>query len=130
MKFIFLIFGFFLLGCNLINEPKVIPPSAQITNIYNITDSSAQFTVQVTQQSNATNGNLLISVYYGASISNLDTAFNLSNDPLPTSISGKISNLKGQTEYTIQLYFNGTFGGGTTYEEDFNIGSPKSFTTK
>jgi hypothetical protein len=126
-----LIFGFFLIifcSCNgILNGPTAIPPSAQITNIYDITDSSAQVDVQVTKLSNAENGAFGLSV-----TSNVGSNQNFGIATLPTigNYSIKISNLTNNTIYSLQIYFEGTFGGGTTYEEDFNIGAPKSFTTK
>jgi hypothetical protein len=130
MKFIFLILGFclfFLLGCNYINEPTAIPPSAQITNIYDITDTSAQVDVQISGNTNAQSGYLYLNVYKNNVMIISSPAY---STPLSASYSFSISKLNEQTEYSLQLYFSGIFGGGTSYEQDFNIGSPKSFTTK
>lgn len=116
------------------NQPIIIPPKAEITNIYNITDSTAQVDVQVTSQSNAQvdddfgliidsislNGNKI-----QVSIENFNVERRLIN-----SYSTKISNLKSKTQYYVYLYYGGEFNIGDTYEmEFFDIGSPKIFTT-
>ena len=136
MKFnlLILVFSLILLwGCSgVFNNPVYIPPSAQITNIYNITDSSAQVDVQITEQSNAQWGGMDLFVYFYGTLpsSNYVSGIIIGNDPLPTSFSGKISNLKSQTEYSLQLYFEGQFdNNGGQIAKDFYVGTPKTFKT-
>lgn len=48
----------FIIIFNYACKKEIIPPQAEITNIYNITDSSANVDVKVTKQSNAEYGDL------------------------------------------------------------------------
>lgn len=137
MKFSCLILGFCLTvfcGCSgLFWEP--IYPSAQITKIFNVTDTSAQINVQVTSQSNSSDNYgtnyLHLQVFLGPAVQNTILQDNyLAEDPLPASITVRISRLSSHTEYTIQLFYSGYFiGDGGDGELSSSIGSPRTFTT-
>ena len=117
---------------------EIIPPKAEITNIYNITDSTVNVDVQVTRQSNAWQEHFYLNV---DSISNAGDKFQVqtislnpsNNAPLfhlNNSYSTKISKLKIKTKYSLGLYFSGEFDlGGPNEWHNFSIGELKSFTT-
>ena len=116
-------------------KTEIIPPKAEITNIYNITDSTANVDVTVTQQSNAEYeffGLIVDSTSTTGSITQVQiiTFTRESVIKLNNSYSTKISKLKSQTQYSIHLYLDGYFDiGGPTDKHSFNIGEKKSFTT-
>ena len=138
MKINYLILGFYaLLLFSCVGWPNLqaVPPSAQITSVSEIIDSSTQITKHVTSQANnAKEGVSLVRVYIGAS------AFGIPYDSLtlyygelnlPSSFFCNIQHLKSQTEYTLQLIFRGIFEiNGESEFEEFNVGSPRTFSTK
>ena len=123
---------FLIISCE---QKTAIPPQAEITNIYNITDTSANVDVQVTKQSNA-NGVEEMSLVID-SITKTGNKLKVemwgltgSTYTLNSSYSTVITNLKSKTQYYIYLNFQGIYDiGGSNATENFNIGSPKTFTT-
>jgi hypothetical protein len=113
-----------------------IPPKAEITNIYNITESSATVDVKVTKQSNANyvvdfhlSVDTIGNPYNVQTINLIDTVVNSLNNSYTTVIS----KLKSKTLYSLSLYFYGNFdtGGPNQGEwQGFTIGATKTFTTK
>ena len=128
--FIFLIVFFYIVAC----AKQAIPPQADITNIYNITDTSVNVDVQVTKQSNSQYDiglSLIVdSVPINGNKIKVQQVYFDVVDRLASSYSTKISNLKNKTLYSIYLYYGGVFDiGGPNESEYFTIGSPKTFTT-
>lgn len=122
---------FLIISCE---QKTAIPPQAEITNIYNITDSTAQVDVLVTKPSNAQGdegfGLIVDTISINGNIIEVQTVDFSVIDRLTNNYSAKISNLKSKTHYSIYLSYTGEFDiGGPDQLETFNIGSPKTFTT-
>jgi hypothetical protein len=129
---IFIVFEFY--SCQ--KDSTFIFPKAEITNIYNITLSTAQVDFQVTSQSNAhTDRSFSIIVdtitFNGNKIEVTNVNLNMDGyGKFAGTYSTKLSNLKSKTQYYISLYYDGVFDYGETYEDEGGfIGSPKTFTT-
>ncbi len=125
----------FITACS--DEDSAIPPQAEITNIYNVTDSSVNVEVIVSRQSNAEGQQTLELIIDSISESGNKMQFTkypltpAVNSYLKNSYTATISNLKNKTQYFIYLYFYGEFNlFGTALFENFDIGSPKTFTTQ
>jgi len=120
-------------SCCLYKDPDIIPPEAEITEIYNITDTSASFTIVVTSESN----------------SQWDSGFEIWLDTLsveessppisgssigPDAIVGlynvTISELSSDTHYFARIHYSGVFDiGGPNELEHYFIGEQKEFIT-
>ena len=125
---------FFANAC--VQKKDIIPPQAEIINIYNITDSSANVDVKVTKQSNAESGELGLLIdslsITGSKIQVQTFSFNPPSGvaKLNDTYTTKISKLKSKTQYSISLGYYGVFDvGGPNEEKNFTIGTPKTFIT-
>lgn len=118
------------------NQSSIILPQAEITNIYNITDSTAQVDIQVTQQSNAADQAFGLNVDTMSLTGNLMKIQVITLTPngatkLNSNYSISISKLNSNKEYYISLVFAGEFTiGGESQVENYTIGTTKTFTTK
>ena len=129
----FLIF----LGCifqSCIKNPDIIPPEAEITNIYYITDTSARFDVVVTSHSNAQYGDSY-RIWIDSSEITL-FAFPLYSKSccypltLDSIYSVTITELFPNTRYFARIYYEELFDiGGPNEMKTFLLGEPKEFTT-
>ncbi len=116
---------------------SIISTKAEITNIFNITDTSAYVNVKVTQQSNAEaidGFGIAIDSISAAGISYplLSQSVGLCSDTytLDSSYTAIMTHLKNNTKYSIYLSFTGEWDiGGPNQTFSFDIGSPKTFTT-
>ena len=122
---------FFAYACG----KEIVPPQAEITKIYNITDNSATVDVKVTKQSNAWAGE-----YFSLSVDSISKKgektqvqyvyFAKDSDSLNNFYTAKISNLKSKTQYYLYLIFSGYYDiGGPNQTETDTIGTTKTFTT-
>ncbi|NJO68511.1 MAG: hypothetical protein HC830_03850 [Bacteroidetes bacterium] len=124
-----------LLASSCFKDHPIIPPKAEITRIYDITEHSAVFEIKVTGHSNAQSE---ILNYRVDSISLNQTKievqfiyFTHGVRRLNDSYTDTITNLSGQTTYTITLVYNGYFDiGGPNEWKSFTLGKAQSFTTK
>ncbi len=104
----------FLILCSCIKQKPIIPPKAEITNIYNVTNNSAYVDIEVTKQSNAEVGFLALII---DSMSKVNTKTQVQYIAVtPQSVitfNNKytiiISNLKSKTLFSIYLLFTGSF---------------------
>ena len=131
------VFVIMLSAWSCIYDPPIIPPKAEITNIYSITDNSAVVDVKVTRQSNASSCSFGLSI---DSISDDGLKHNITDIKFNGNDNGSnlkelytipISNLKSKTKYILQLGFGGMFDiGGPNELRSFTIGEEKTFTTQ
>jgi len=115
----------------------VIPPEVVLTDIYNITDSSACFICLVEQESNARLDGLWLiidTIKTDKDVNNLTDVplFYFYEDKLKIGMIDTliITDLKENTHYFTHLYYKGKFDtGGIEDEFHYFIGEQKEFTT-
>ena len=126
-------------GCQIFEKTDIRPPKAEITNIYNVTDSCANVDIQVTQQSNAWSVYFYLVVGLTDNLTDTSHVLIISLNPRPdlpvaslnNSYTTKISKLNSKTKYFLHLHFRGYFDiGGPNEWHEFNVGETKSFITK
>ena len=128
---IIIVFGITLQSC--CPKPDIIYPNAEITDIYNITDTSANFTVTI----------------FNESIAQKDYAFRIWLDTVSLKANSAplhskeidtegsvgeytviISDLLNNSHYYARIYYEGTFDiGGPNELYHLLIGEEKEFTT-
>lgn len=131
------LFSYIVIMVYLIACEEVVPPDAEITKVYNITDTSAYVDIKVYQQPQALAiEGFGIEVYFDSVTNNNGISPKIvqyinimgSNNTINTSYTTIISHLKCKTQYSVNLYFGGEVFGGPNYVDYFN-GSSKTFTT-
>jgi len=114
-------------------KTDIIPPQAEITNIYNITDTSASFDVVVTSQSNAEYDETYMIWIDSLKITPISfpTYTVYFYPPVLDSIyTVTVRGLNSNTHYFSRIHYEGLFDiGGPTDLKQFFLGEQKEFTT-
>jgi len=128
--FIPVLFAVFFQSCF---KTDIIHPEAEITEIYNITDTSADFKVVVTSQSNAQYDEI-----YMIWIDSVEITINsfppyaeFFYPPVLDSVYiVSVAGLNNNTHYFSRIHYEGIFDiGGPTELKRFLLGEEKEFTT-
>jgi len=132
-----IIYPIIFLGCiiqSCIKNPDITPPEAEITNIYNITDSSASFDVVVTSPSNAQYAEDFFVVLDTVNITLFKLPLHGDHCCYPLILDSiytvAITGLFPNTHYYARIHYEGLFDiGGPNESKYFLLGEEKEFTT-
>ena len=123
-----ILFGILLQSCT---KVEIIPPETEITNIYNVTDSSADFDITVISPSNAEwDDGYDICFDTVLILEHHISLYGAGPFAIDSFLSVTVPGLQSNTHYFVRLLYYGTFNiGGPNELQYFYVGEPKEFTT-